>query len=62
MSSESDLEEESKQLGDLNRRLFLLMADIEDMGKCLDIIKAEAVEVKKQIDAKIKETKSEHQN
>ncbi len=58
----NEFEEERKQLGDLNRRLFLLMADIEDMGKCLDLIKAEAVEVKKQIEAKIKEIQNEHQN
>lgn len=57
-----DLVEERRQIDDLNRRLFLLMGDIEKMGKCLDLIKSEAAEVEKQIEAKKKETDNEHQN
>lgn len=49
----ADIEEERRILNELNRRLIVLMGDIEDREKCIVAIRKEAVEVYKEIDAKL---------
>lgn len=38
-------EDESKRLGEMNRRLLVLMGNIEDMEKCIAAIRKEATEL-----------------
>lgn len=49
----SDIEEKRKRLGELNQRLVVVMGNIEEMEKCITAIRTEAVELYKEIDAKL---------
>lgn len=72
MSSENEpktVEELRSQLNELNRRLLVQMANIEDIEKCTVTIRKEATETYLQIDAKLngetilsKGAKNEEQN
>ncbi len=56
MSSENEpkrVEELRQQLNELNRQLLVQMGNIEDMEKCIAAIRKEAVELYKEIDAKL---------
>jgi len=46
-------EGECEKLNKLARRLIVLMGDIEDMEKCIEIIRKEATELYKTIDTKL---------
>lgn len=58
----SDIEEERKQLRQVLRELLLVMGDIEKMGTRITALRNEAVELYKEIDAKLdgKESQNEH--
>ena len=67
MSSENhpnNIEEERRKLGELNRRLLVLMGNIEDVEKCIAVIRKEATETYLEIDKKLNEkgAKNEEQN
>lgn len=49
----ADVEEERKQLRQVLRELLLLMGDIEKMEKCIATLRKKAVELYKEIDAKL---------
>lgn len=49
----ADIEEERKQLGQLIKELLVVMGDIEGVEKCIAAIRKEAVELYKEIDAKL---------
>jgi len=49
----ADIKDCRKRLGELERRLLVLMGNIEDMGKCITAVRTEAVELYKEIDAKL---------
>ena len=49
----ADVEELRRQLNELNRRMLVLMGDIEDMEKCMAVMRKEAVKLYKEIDAKL---------